>query len=304
MTQKVLLIDDSPAIHTLVRARLAHEPITLHSAYNGEEGLRTAAQLMPDLILLDVEMPDPNGFEVCRRLKADSALVGIPVVFLTGACTPDERILGLDLGAVDYVTKPFNPAELRARVRASLRTKYLMDLLAKKAQIDGLTGLWNHTYFNERLRQEQSLARRMGGPLSCIMIDVDHFKTINDTYGHPYGDETLRRIAATLGEIGRVEDVLCRMGGEEFVLLCPNTTLEGAHKLALRCRDAVLNMNLTHEGEPVRVTCSFGVASDATSPGSLMEQADRALYQAKHRGRDRVVVAENESPDAPGVTTA
>jgi two-component system, cell cycle response regulator len=292
MQQKVLLIDDSQAIHTLVRARLSSEPITVHSAFGGEEGLAMAKQLFPDLILLDVEMPQPDGFEVCRRLKSDEVTQGIPVVFLTGASSPDERIFGLELGAVDYVTKPFNPAELRARVRASLRTKYLMDLLAKKAQIDGLTGLWNRAHLEERLKQEQSLARRSGHPLSCVMLDVDHFKSINDTYGHPFGDETLRRIAAVLGEVGRQEDIICRMGGEEFVVLCPNTALAGAEKMAHRCREALLEAKLIHDGKPVRVTCSFGVATCGDCTGDMIAKADKALYEAKRQGRDRVIVAE------------
>jgi two-component system, cell cycle response regulator len=290
--QKVLLIDDSHTIHTLVRARLSGEPITIHSAYSGEEGLVMAAKLLPDLILLDVEMPSPDGFEVCRRLKADSSTVGIPVVFFTGASSPDERIFGLELGAVDYVTKPFNPAELRARVRASLRTKYLMDLLAKKAQIDGLTGLWNRRHFESRLLQEQSLARRTGWPLSCVMADVDHFKSVNDTYGHPFGDEALRRIAGSLTEIGRTEDIICRLGGEEFVVLCPNTPLAGAAKLAERCREAIHEITLKHDSEIVRLTCSFGVATDTEDPQSMIDAADKALYQAKRQGRNRVVVAE------------
>ncbi|MGA3066279.1 MAG: diguanylate cyclase [Tepidisphaeraceae bacterium] len=305
MAQKVLLVDDSPSIHTLVRARLAGEPITVHSAYSSAEGLTMAKELLPDLVLLDVDMPDPDGFEVCRRLKADTATVQIPIVFLTGASSPDERIFGLELGAVDYVTKPFNPAELRARVRASLRTKYLMDLLAKRAQIDGLTGLWNRAHFEERLKQEHSLATRIGRPLSCVMADVDHFKSVNDTYGHPFGDEALRGIAGVLSDVGRAEDIICRLGGEEFVVLCPNTALAGAVRLAERCREAVLAMKLMHQGKPVRVTCSFGVAEEGCRP-SIIEAADKALYQAKHGGRDRVVAAEAPDPvvvqlDSPSI---
>jgi diguanylate cyclase (GGDEF)-like protein len=295
MAQKVLLIDDSPSIHTLVRARLAGEPITVHSAYSSVEGLTMARELLPDLVLLDVDMPDPDGFEVCRRLKADSTTVAIPVVFLTGASSPDERIFGLELGAVDYVTKPFNPAELRARVRASLRTKYLMDLLAKRAQIDGLTGLWNRAHFEERLKQEQSLHCRTTRPLSCVIADVDHFKSVNDTYGHPFGDEALRGIAGVLSDIGRTEDIICRLGGEEFVILCPNTSLAGAVRFAERCRESILNMKLTHQGKPVRVTCSFGAAEEGCKP-SMIEAADQALYRAKHEGRNRVVMAEHPDP--------
>src|SRR4051812_22667076 len=192
MPQKVLIIDDSKPIHALVRARLAEEPIELHSAFDGETGIATALNLLPDLILLDVDMPSPDGFEVCRRLKDDPATMTIPVVFLTGMASTEQKIRGLELGALDYILKPFDPAELRARVRTSLRQKYLLDLLAKKAMIDGLTGLWNRTYFDQTLAAQLALFRRAGYPCSVILTDVDNFKLINDQFGHPTGDEALR----------------------------------------------------------------------------------------------------------------
>jgi diguanylate cyclase (GGDEF)-like protein len=291
MPQKVLLIDDAKMIHTLVRARLVGEAIELHSSYSGEEGLKVADSLLPDLILLDVEMPHPDGFEVCRRLKAAPQTMDIPIVFLTGASTTREKIRGLELGAVDYVTKPFDPAELRVRVRGALRTKYLLDLLSKKARIDGLTALWNRAYFDERLIQETSLSLRTHRPLSCVMLDVDHFKSINDTYGHTFGDEVLKRIAQCLTEVARVEDIVCRWGGEEFAILCPSTDVAGAKSLADRMRQLIIAQEITHHSGIVKVTASFGVAEAANAPSSLLESTDRALYTAKHGGRDRVVVA-------------
>ena len=141
MRQKVLIIDDSKMITSLVQARLADEPIDVFIATGGEQGLKMAMEVQPDLILLDVEMPKPDGFTVCRELMSRTEMMQIPVIFLTGATSSEEKIKGLELGAIDYITKPFDPAEMRARVRASLRTKYLLDLLAKKAQIDGLSGL-------------------------------------------------------------------------------------------------------------------------------------------------------------------
>src|SRR3954453_23190464 len=178
MPQKVLVIDDSEDIRALVQARLMSEPIELHFAADGASGIARAAELAPDMILLDVDMPAPDGFEVCRRLKADARTMPIPVIFLTGHASADEKIKGLDLGAVDYITKPFDPAELRARVRAALRTKYLMDLLAKRAMIAGLTGLWNRPCSEQRLASELSLPRRSDRPLACAMLDLDHFKRI------------------------------------------------------------------------------------------------------------------------------
>ena len=297
MPQKVLVIDDSDAIHALVKARLSPEPIELHFATDGKVGLEKAVLLLPDLILLDVDMPQPDGFEVCRQLKADSRTVAIPVVFLTGATSTDEKIKGLELGATDYITKPFEPAELRARVRASLRTKYLLDLLGRKAMIDGLTGLWNRAYFDMRLSQELSLTRRTHQPLACIMLDLDHFKRLNDSYGHPSGDEVLRWVGQLLTETCRGEDIVCRYGGEEFVVLCPNTNTEQAADLAERIRSSLESFTWRFRDSTVKVTCSVGVADlRHVPPPTVVELADRALYQAKHSGRNRVVVAAPPNP--------
>ncbi len=240
MPQKVLIIDDSKPIHALIKARLADEPIELHSAFDGESGIAAALNLIPDLVLLDVDMPDPDGFEVCRRLKDDPVTMNIPIVFLTGIASTEQKIRGLELGALDYIIKPFDPAELRARVRTSLRQKYLLDLLAKKAMIDGLTGLWNRSYFDQQLAAQLALFRRSGHPVSCILADVDHFKTINDNFGHPTGDEALRAIAQILQASCRLEDILCRYGGEEFAILCPNTVAGKASILGERLRESDL----------------------------------------------------------------
>ncbi len=292
MPQKVLLIDDCPSIHGLVRARLRDEPIELHSAFDGQSGLALAATINPDLILLDVEMPTTNGFEVCRKLKDDARIMHVPVIFLTGATATDEKIRGLELGATDYITKPFDPAELRARVRASLRTKYLLDLLSRKAMIDGLTGLFNRAYFDTRLIAEMSLARRTHAPVSCIMVDVDRFKQINDLHGHPFGDEVLTSIGQILAEHCRTEDTVCRYGGEEFVVLCPNTASAAAANLAERLRDLIEQNSLVKNGMNVQVTCSFGVADlKGVPPPSVVDLADQALYRAKQDGRNRVTIA-------------
>lgn len=286
----MLIIDDSQPIHSLIRARLANEPIELISANSGNAGLELIRTSPPDLVLLDVEMPHPNGFEVCARLKSDPATMHIPVIFLTGSASTEQKIIGLNLGAVDYVTKPFDPAELRARVYAGLRLKFLLDLLSRKAQIDGLTGLWNRAYFDTRLSEMTSLARRAGHPLACVMVDVDHFKKVNDEHGHPTGDEVLRRVAQTLNELVREEDVICRYGGEEFVLLLPNTTVHGASELSERIRIKLCETSISRGKAVIQITASLGVAGfDLTSPDSLVQRADAALYEAKRSGRNRVI---------------
>jgi diguanylate cyclase (GGDEF)-like protein len=292
MPQSVLIIDDVESIHALVKARLKDEAIRWHSASDADAGLELAVRFQPDLILLDVDMPGRDGFDACAALKADPRTAAIPVIFLTATGSAEQRVRGLELGAHDYVNKPFDPSELRARVRGALRLKFMMDLLARKAAVDGLTGLWNRVHFDQRLAAETALARRSGGPLSCVMVDVDHFKRVNDQFGHPFGDLVLRRVAQALADSCRAEDVCCRYGGEEFAVICPAADARAAAALAERVRQAVCDMPFECRGQTVRVSCSLGVAEITVRPDpTLVELADHALYQAKESGRNRVVVA-------------
>jgi len=252
--------------------------------------------LQPDLILLDTDLPDLKGFEVCRLLKADPATMIIPIIFLTGASSTEEKIKGLHLGALDYLTKPFDAAELLLRVGASLRIKSLLDLLSEKAMIDGLTGLWNRSYLDRRLPAELSLSARTGWPFSCVMADVDHFKAINDTYGHAFGDLALRATSQVFAENSRAEDIVCRYGGEEFAILLPGVGVVGGAAFAERLRDRISQLILPYGGGVVRLTCSFGVAEiskDNVAGASPIQLADQALYQAKTTGRNRVVAADS-----------
>lgn len=293
--QTILAIDDSPMIHVLIDARLRPEGLRIEHALSAEEGLEKAASLLPDLILLDVEMPGMGGMEACARLKADPTTSTLPVIFLTGHEEVDVKVRGFDLGAVDYVTKPFDPAELRARVRAALRTKRFQDMLAARAQLDGLTGLWNRAYFDQRLADEVQAVRRYGRQLSLLLIDVDHFKRLNDGYGHPFGDQVLQRIGETLSSHGRAADAACRYGGEELAMILTETSGDGAMVVAERIRAAIEALDLRPKGKPVVVTASLGV-SDAASQGertvvtaaTLVSDADAALYRAKGGGRNRV----------------
>ncbi len=292
MQQKLLVIDDSESIHALLRVRLRDEPLEMTSAMDGSSGIEIAARLVPDLILLDVEMPGCNGFAVCQALKSNPATAGIPVIFLTGASSTEEKIRGLDTGAVDYITKPFDAAELRARVRAGLRTKFLLDLLSKKAMIDGLTGLWNRGYFDQRLAAETSLSIRSGRPLSVIMGDIDHFKQINDRFGHPCGDEVLRTIGQLMVDTCRAEEVVCRYGGEEIGILAPNSASVAAAELANRFNRVVGSHEFICRGVRCHLTCSFGVAElDPARAANVVQAADEALYRAKSLGRNRVETA-------------
>ncbi len=299
MTQKILVIDDSPDIHQLLKVRLKNLDVSLDHAFGGAEGIEKAQADCPDLILLDVHMPELSGFDVCRQLKSTAELQNVPVIFLTGASDVDQKVLGFEVGAVDYIQKPFDSAELNARVRAALRTKRFQDMLAQRAMIDGLTGLWNRTHFEMRLQDEVAATQRYDRPLSLIMLDVDHFKQLNDNHGHPFGDEVLQAVGEVLAETARTSDWACRYGGEEFALILRETNLEGARILAERLRQLIEDLALRNKGEDVKVTASFGVScSDLCmnpcefSRRWLITSADSALYAAKHAGRNRVRIAD------------
>jgi len=289
---KILIIDDSADALAVAKARLAHEGHDILCAGGGREGLETAVREGPDLVLLDVDMPDMTGFEVCRRLKEDAATCSIPVIFLSGSGGTDDRVKGLDLGAVDFVTKPFDAFELRARVRAALRTKHLQDLLRDYALIDALTELPNRRALDERLQQEWARLLRHGGHLALIMADLDRFKRINDQFGHPAGDEVLRQVARLLAGGCRESDTPARYGGEEFAVVAPETTAEAAAEVAERLRMSICSRPLQVHGKALDITASFGVAGHEglTAPEDMVQAADDALYQAKEQGRNRVVV--------------
>jgi two-component system cell cycle response regulator len=287
---KILLIDNAKIMHGAVKARLVAEGFEFHSAFGGEEGLALAATLLPDVILLDVEMPKPNGFEVCRRLKDNPMLSNIPVIFLTGVTTVEEKVKGLNLGAIDYVTKPFDAAELQARIKASLRNKELLDLLSKKAMIDGLTGLWNRGYLDQRLAEELAFAKRHKNGMACVMLDVDHFKSINDTHGHGFGDLVLKGVANILQQLCREEDNCCRYGGEEFAILVRNTDGVQAKLFAERLRKGIEGIIFKSGLVSAAVTCSFGVAELETGGDDILIRADKALYESKKGGRNRVTL--------------
>jgi diguanylate cyclase (GGDEF)-like protein len=296
MTATVLAIDDAPEVHALLAARLRPEGVLLLSAHGWEQGRELAMTKAPDLILLDVEMPGYNGLDLCRLLKSDPRTAPIPVIFLTGASDVSTKVHGFDLGAVDYVTKPFHPAELRARVRSALRTKRYQDLLAARAQVDALTGLRNRGYFEEFLEAAVRSAHVESRSCSIVLIDLDHFKQLNDRYGHPFGDLVLQRVGEVVNASVRVGEAACRYGGEEMALILPNTATAEAVVVAGRLRAALGSLELAPRGERVVVTASFGVVEtgevarggQGATAAAVVAAADAALYRAKHTGRDRV----------------
>jgi two-component system, cell cycle response regulator len=287
---KVLIIDDDPSALEVAKARLNKEGLDIICAQGGVPGLKAARDEDPDLILLDLDMPDLSGFDVCRSLKSDGELCMIPVLFLSSSTTADDKIAGLDLGAVDYVTKPFDAFELRARVRAALRTKHLQDMLFEHAHIDPLTGLPNRRALMERLQQEWARIERHGGQLSFIMADVDNFKHVNDHYGHNIGDKLLQEVAGAISGQCRETDLPARYGGDEFAIIVPGDAAPTAVHLAERCRREIAKACVAVQNEIVGAVASFGVADirGVTSVGALMKRADEALYRAKAAGRNQV----------------
>jgi diguanylate cyclase (GGDEF)-like protein len=233
-----------------------------------------------------------NGFDVLTTLKNDPLTQDIAVIFISGTEEAMDKVRALDQGAVDFVSKPFEVVELKARVRTAIRSQRLMKMLAQKAQIDGLTGLWNRSYMNQRLAAEVDEARRHGQPLSMILCDIDRFKHHNDHFGHPFGDLVIERFAQILSG-GRSSDVACRYGGEEFCVLLPSTTAIEAEEVANRYREQLVQITWNdHPG--LVVTASFGVTEfgpGRDSAESMLKAADTALYQAKQGGRNRVAVA-------------
>lgn len=295
---KLLVIDDSELIHRLLRVRLQHERIEIHSALSAAEGLRLAKALRPEVILLDIELDEMDGFEVLSRLKGDPETQQIAVIFISATSDTMDRVRGLDLGAVDFICKPFEVVELKARVRSALRMQHLFGMLEQKAQIDGLSGLWNRRYFEQRLQQEVSEAIRHGQPVALLMCDLDRFKRINDRYGHPFGDSVIERMAQILSS-GRSSDIACRYGGEEFGVILPNTGLDEAAEVAERYRAAIESQVWPIDPDLV-VTASFGACDMQSIRGpqsaeTLVACADAALYRAKERGRNCVHLYGRES---------
>ena len=296
--KRLLLVDDDVESLAVARARLADDGIEFSCATSGRAGLEAAKSQNPDLILLDLDMPDMTGFDVCRILKADPELCMIPVLFLAGSGTSADKVRGLDLGAVDYITKPFDTCELLARVRSTLRTKELQDLLIEHAHIDPLTGLPNRRALMDRLQMEWARLERHRGELSFVMADIDYFKRVNDTYGHSVGDKVLQEVARTIAGQCREIELPARHGGDEFAVVVPNEGISDAVHLAERCRQEIEKVKLTAKGEPLRPTASFGVADavGVSDAERLVDHADQALYQAKAAGRNRVAVWSESRP--------
>lgn len=289
----ILIVDDILSnIQILAEALCSDYRIKV--ANNGENAFKIALREQPDLILLDVMMPQTNGFEVCRRLKENLDTHKIPVIFVTCLNSEIDEEMGLNLGAVDYITKPVMIPTTKMRIRNHILLKQQMDLLESLALIDGLTHIANRRRFDETLEKEWASAKRNEAPLSLIMIDIDHFKKYNDHYGHGEGDLCLKKVALRLSSsLVRPCDLIARYGGEEFVVILPNTPQIAALQIAERLRASIEQLGLPHAYAKAMVTISLGVATllkipENSLPSLLNDAADRALYKAKENGRNQV----------------
>jgi len=313
---RILVVDDVPDNVEILDARLTSRGYQVLTATNGQEALERVHQDPPHLILCDVMMPVLDGFEVSRRIKQDDSLPFIPIILVTARDTAEDVVEGLEAGADDYIAKPYNFKELEARMRAMLRIKRLQDELDQKNRelavvvdelelankrlrklsiTDGLTGLFNHRHVHELLRDEWERSLRSGEALSVAMLDLDRFKQVNDTYGHPTGDVILYETARILRDAAREIDMVGRYGGEEFIVILPSTDEGEAARFAERVREQVANHLFRDEANELHMTTSCGVASapdDAVdSCEALLKLADTALYAAKQGGRNRVIRA-------------
>ena len=310
---RILVVDDHEDNIEVLRLRLESWGYHTDAVNDGAAALRSVEQSPPDLILLDVMMPEVSGIEVARRVKANRSLPFIPIIMQTALDSTEAKVEGLEAGADDYITKPIDFAELKARLRSMLRIKRLQEALEERerellevnerlrhmSQTDGLTGLDNRRHLNDRLEEMFQHAQRLAEPFSCVMCDLDHFKSVNDTHGHQAGDEVLKQLSAILKDEAREIDRVGRYGGEEFMVLLPGTVLDAAVTFAERVRKQVEAHTFTFDGTSIRRTASFGVSAwphPRIPPDcdALVRAADDALYVAKEMGRNRVVRFESD----------
>lgn len=292
---RVLIIDDDANILQSLTDILESYQMEALGALYGEEGIRLATEGRPDVILLDSRMPGISGFDVCTRLKEEEQTKHIPIIFLTGKDITEENVVrGLELGAYDYITKPYRVAELLARIRVMARIKVAEQRARELSVTDELTGLYNRRFLLQRCEEELSRAQRYRLPVTCILLDLDRFKRINDDHGHRAGDEVLRRVAQAMQGECRKEDIVARYGGEEFVVVLSGDQRDGLG-LSERIRHRLETTEIAVDDTTVVITGSFGVASYPNhmpegDVSTLIHLADTALYQAKRAGRNQVTL--------------
>jgi len=298
--KKSILIVDDTKINIDILLELLDETYDILVSLNGKRALEIVEEHHIDLILLDILMPDINGYDVCKVLKAQENTKNIPVIFITANTDEESVENAYEAGGIDYVTKPFKASELLARIKTQLSMQTLIKELEEShkelellASQDPMTELYNRRYYAEISHKIIELSRRNKKPLSLLMLDIDKFKNINDTYGHHIGDEVIIALAKTLKKYSRKCDVVCRFGGEEFLILLPETSADGAFHIAEKIRESVASMSVALEqNQSVSFTVSAGVsefrAEEEETLEHTLQRADAGLYEAKESGRNRV----------------
>ena len=287
----VMVIEDHPDQRELLEIVLQKEGYRVVPAANGVEALAKLEREPAEVILSDVMMPKMDGFELMQKLRGNPSFKNVYIILITARIQERDRVHGLDLGADDYITKPFSFSELLARVRVGSRVVQYQQHLEHQALVDSLTGLFNRGAFERKMEEEFERAQRYHHPLSMLLLDVDNFKVVNDTYGHHWGDEVLKKIADLLKSKTRRSDYPARFGGEEFVLILPETDLENALSVEAKVHAEIKAATLGTKSRSFSITVSAGVSSTCNKQYSnwqeLLEDADQALYLAKSRGKDR-----------------
>ncbi|WP_394778116.1 diguanylate cyclase domain-containing protein [Undibacterium sp.] len=289
----ILIVDDNPDIIRLLSSLLVDKAEILF-ATSGQAAISIAKKRRPDLILLDVQMPEMDGFAVCRALKADSDTRDGSVIFVTAGDDDASELMALEAGAVDFIAKPLRPAIVRARVETHLTLQRQSREMKKLVHRDGLTGIFNRRYFDEQLATEVQRHRRQNLPLGLMLVDVDHFKIYNDTMGHLQGDACLQKIAATLSAAARrPAEVVARYGGEEFAIILPGSDEQDTEKFGAWVLQNIRELALPHPHSPTSGTVSISVGlvscfpDPHLTPELMIARADQALYKAKSQGRNR-----------------
>ena len=308
---KGLIVDDTPTNIDILRKTLEPKGYSISVAASGELALKVVERQLPDLVLLDVMMPGINGYETCRKIKQDDLTKDLPVIFITAKTEINDLVEGFASGGIDYVTKPFHQDEILARVESQLRLRKLVkqkeqligeleearDQLELSSKTDALTGLLNRRGLQERMEEAKYRYERNRVPFSLVLADIDHFKKVNDSFGHEAGDEALVFVAKVLLESSRKQDVVCRWGGEEFMILLPDTRLKGGERWAEKARSAVESAKLTYKNLGIPLTLSLGVSEFETFGQDIddcIRTADNRLYRAKSMGRNMAVASDEK----------
>ncbi|MCG2712916.1 MAG: diguanylate cyclase [Candidatus Omnitrophica bacterium] len=291
MKSTILIIEDNIKDMQFLKTTLERENYKIICAENGEKAFTVLSKDKADLVILDILLPDIDGFEVCRRIRENDLLVSMPILFYTSVSTINEKLIGLEVGAADFLTKSPDERELLVRIKNLLNAKRKIDKIVNLSFYDELTDVYNRRYFQQRLRDECDRGRRYKNNFCCALLDIDYFKTINDNFGHLAGDRVLKNVAKIMRKNIRTSDIICRYGGDEFALLLTETDLNGAYATAQRVRRFIGTSETEKDDSVPGITISCGITAFSETikdTNDLMFQADKALYKAKQEGRNQI----------------